>query len=250
MTDKDLIKRIKGLREITPNDEWINDSRSKLMTEIGLEEGADFMGIGFFQWLRHPQAVALATCLVVIFLGGPWLSLKASQSSLPGDLLYSVKKIGEDAQLIITSRENEINLQTEFASRRLEELIKINDDILSPEDIKTEKTKQAINNLRESLAKIKDNVSNVSKENMAAVSERTQRIEENLNKTKNEVSLLVRQDIEEAEKDIEDVKSKILAVLSGNIDENEESNASTTDEETLIFLDNDTETTTDETIEE
>ena len=247
MTDKDLIKKIKSLKGISPDKEWMNSARNELITEIGLNKEADFMGIGFFQWLKHPQAIALATCLVLIFFCGPWLSLKASQSSLPGDLLYSVKKISEDAQIIITSDDEKIELQAEFANRRLEELNKISENSFSQEE-KTEKTKQLINDFKSNLAQIKENVSNAPKERVVSVARKTKEIEKDLSRTKEDISEEIKQELAGAEKAIDDVKNQILTVLTGE-GENNENTASSTDEEIIIFLKDRAETTTPEIIE-
>lgn len=240
MTDNDLIKKIKGLKGISPNVEWMDSTRNELISKIELNE-ADFMRIGFFQWLKQPQAVALTLCLALILFGGPWMTLKASQSSLPGDLLYSVKKISEGVQTTIASDSGKVGLQAEFASRRLEELNKITYDSYSSEE-KTEKSAQVMDAFKDSLAKVSQNVGKVSKEEAVAVAETTKKIEESLKRTENEISEEIK---EIAEKALEDVKSHILAVLTEDED-NKESNASTTDEEILIFLG----TTTDEIIEE
>jgi len=248
MTDKDLIKKIRELKRIEPNVGWMDSTRNELITKIELNEGADFVKIGFFQWLKQPQVVALTLCLALILFGGPWMTLKASQSSLPGDLLYSVKKISEDVQTTIASDSGRVGLQAEFASRRLEELNKITYDSSSLEE-KTKKSEQVINNFKDNLAQVSQNVNKISKEEAVIVAQTTKKIEESLKRTENEISSEIK---EIAEKAIDNVKYQILAVLTENNSENGETNASTTDKEILIFLEdveNVTETTTDEIIE-
>jgi len=237
MTDKDLIKKIKGLRGIRPAQEWLDSTRHNLITQIDFDKHAHFS----FNWLKQPQMAALVICLVIIFIGGPWLSMKASQTSLPGELLYSVKKISEDVQATVASDSAKANLQAEFANRRLEELNKITDNSFSPEE-KTQKTKQIISDFKDNLAQISQNVSKVPKEGIAAVAERTKKIQENLDKTKQGISSEVERELAEAEKAIEEVKYQILTALVENEQENNQDTASTT--EVIIFLKDAIETTT------
>lgn len=249
MTDKDLIKKLKGLNEIKPSKNWLNSARNNLLAEINLKEETNeglMLNSGFLNWLKQPQAVALTICLSIIFFGGPWMTLKASQSSLPGDLLYSVKKISEGVQTTIASDSSEVSLQAEFANRRLEELNKITYNSFSSEE-KTKKTDQVMDDFNNNLAKMSQNVSTISKEEAVVIAQKTKKIEESLKRTEDGISAEVK---EIAKKAIDDVKYQILAVLTENRDENGENNASTTDKEILIFLEDKTVSTTEEIIEE
>lgn len=241
MNNNDLIKKIKGLKEIKPSEEWLNSTRHNLMTEIGFDEDTFFS----FNWLKQPQAVALTICLALILFGGPWMTLKASQSSLPGDLLYSVKKISEDVQTTIASDSSKVGLQAEFAGRRLEELNKVTYNSYSSEE-KTEKSAKLMNDFKDNLAQVSQNVNKVSKEEAVVIAQKTQKIEESLKRTEDGISSEVKGI---AEKAINDVKYQILAVLTENEDNNGETNASSTDQEILIFLEDATGTTTEEIIE-
>ena len=73
--EKDLIKKIKELKQIEPSSEWMNSTRHNLMTQIKIDENANMYNIGFFQWIPQPQSFALAFCLMIMFLGGPWLAI-------------------------------------------------------------------------------------------------------------------------------------------------------------------------------
>ncbi len=241
MTDNDLIKKIKGLKEIKPSEEWLDSTRHNLMTEINFNEDTFFS----FNWLKQPQAFALTICLALILFGGPWMTLKASQSSLPGDLLYSVKKASEGVQTTIASNGDKVSLQVEFAERRLEELNKIAYDSYSSEE-KTEKSAKLMNDFKNNLAKVSQNVNKISKKEAVAVAETTKKIEESLKRTEDGISEEIKGIAETA---IDDVKSHILAVLTEDDEENKDNNASSTDKEILIFLEDTAGTTTEEVLE-
>ena len=175
------------------------------------------------------------------------MTIKASQSSLPGELLYSVKKISEGVQTTIVSDGGKAGLQAEFAGRRLEELNKITYDSSSSEE-KTEKSGVVVNKFKDNLAQISQNVSMGSKDEIVAVALQTKRLEEKLEKTTGEISSEVK---EIAEKAIDEAKSKILAALVEDGERNnDQENASSTDKEILIFLNDKTEIIIDENTEE
>lgn len=256
MSDKKLIKKIKELKSIQPSSEWLNLTRHNLVSQINFEEEAGSK-TGFFilftKWLKQPQSAALTACLLLIFVGGPWLMVKASQASLPGETLYSVKKISEGVQTTVASGNNKAKLQVEFASRRLEELNKISTDSFSTAE-KTEKTKQIVSDFKDKLASVGLQVNNISKEEVVVVAKKTKKLKEDLARTKEEMPLDVKDDLVAAEKAIEEISHQILTVLVKESQENPEGTATTTlDKETLIFLeetDSGIMTTTEEIINE
>jgi len=196
--------------------------------------------------------MALVICLVLIFVGGPWLMIKASQASLPGEALYSVKKISEEVQTTVASENTKAKLQVEFAGRRLEELSKITGDSFTSEE-KTEKAKQVVNDFKDKLAGASLHVGKISREEAIAMAKEAKKIKENLEKTKEEVSLEIQTELAEAEKVIEEINHQILTVLVKESQESEETATTTLDQEILIFLeetDSGTMTTTEEVINE
>jgi hypothetical protein len=236
MTEQELIQRIKELKKIQPSQQWLDLARHNLITQISFKEESLKPKAGFLNWLKEPQSIALVICLILIFIGGPWLVVKASQASLPGELLYPVKRITEEVQTTVASKDSKVQLQTEFAFRRLEELTKIAEDPFFPEE-KTEKAKQVISDFRGNLAGISQHVSKISKEQAVAVAKKTKKLKEDLNKTKEEVPLDVKDDLAEAEKVIEEINHQILAALTKDSQESAEGTATTTlDQEVLIFL--------------
>jgi len=253
MTDKELIGKIKDLRKIQPSQDWLNLGQQDLIARINFEEEdeglkANFgLFIDFLSWFKHPQSVALAVCLFTIFIGGPWLAVKASQQSLPGELLYSVKKVSEQVQVKVSPKGSKTQLQVEFAVRRLEELGKITDDSFTLEE-KTEKAKTVANDFKNKLVDASINLDNITKEEAIAVAKKTKKIQEDLSKTKEEAPLIAQADLAEAEKTLEEINSRVLAVLtSDNADNTDIGEVSTsTDQEILIWLEEMEATSTDE----
>ena len=81
----------------------------------------------FYLWdFSHQMLRPLATAAVFVFLvAGGWVgAVNASMGTLPGDALYPVKLGMEKAQLALaTSDSQRAALQTEFTSRRLDEMV-------------------------------------------------------------------------------------------------------------------------------
>jgi hypothetical protein len=65
------------------------------------------------------QAVLIVTVLLSLISGG---SVLASENTVPGDFLYPLKMIVEEARLVITGEEKDATLHLQFAERRLREV--------------------------------------------------------------------------------------------------------------------------------
>ncbi|MBA3944840.1 MAG: hypothetical protein H0X37_09795 [Herpetosiphonaceae bacterium] len=72
------------------------------------------------------QPVLLLALLLMFVLGGFGGSVAIAQASLPGDVLYGLKRTSEQARLqIATSHEQRATLYLTFASRRVNELVQL-----------------------------------------------------------------------------------------------------------------------------
>jgi len=234
--EQDLIKKIKQLKKIQPSQEWLDSTRLELAS-IAAPSNQE-LSLNPFNWFRgfQLQPVALVSCLLLIFTAGPWLTLKASQTSLPGDVLYSVKRASEGIQTTVASDDSKAQLQVEFASRRLEELTKITGDSLTSEE-KSERVKKVVDNLRDNLAEASVYAAQASKENAMVVAKKTKSIKEELAQNREDVSLEVQNELAEAEKVIEEINHQVLTVLVKDSRRNTEGTViSPDDEEILIFL--------------
>jgi len=239
MTDKDLIKNLRKLDKVQPSRQWLALLRRNLITQIDYdikrEKSARF---GFlFGWLGGFQTMALAVSSLFILFVGPWLTLKAAENSLPGDLLYSIKKASEGVQKTVANSEEKPRLQVEFASRRLEELSKVNQDIDDSSSEKTEKSREIIGDFKDNLANVSQQIRDISsKDKAVVVAQETKKLKENLERAKDEAPLEVKDDIAEAEKSIEKINEEILTVLTIDKEKGENIATTTLDQEIIIYL--------------
>jgi hypothetical protein len=231
MKNQDIIKKLRKLENIQPSQEWQGLTRDNLINQIRWENRADQRHSGVFSWLKSFQPVALVICLLMIFVGGPWLTVMASRVSLPGDILYSVKRASENIQKKVVSKEKQSGLDIEFANRRLEEFSRITD--LGEKD---GKAKKVINDFKSNLSDVSVGLDDISKEEALAVAKKTIKMKEDLDKVKEEAPIDVQEDLIEAEKVIEEINNQILAVLTGDGEITENNATTTPDQEILIIL--------------
>lgn len=123
MIEKDLIAKIKELRQIKPRQDWVVLTKQKILSEKP-EFVRDRVSIGFEEILAgikfiFSHKLAFATLTAVFVLIG---TFGFAQNSVPGDLLYSVKKITEQTQRTFIP-EKEFNIK--IVNNRLDDLIKI-----------------------------------------------------------------------------------------------------------------------------
>jgi len=114
MTQNELIGKIRELRQIKPRKDWVLLTKTQI---LGQEETPKFELFPFFK-------PAYAGLFFLLLLAG---LIEFSQGALPGDPLYSLKRITEKAQAVFVSKEEQPKLQLELTSKRLEELNKVAD---------------------------------------------------------------------------------------------------------------------------
>jgi len=114
MTQNELIGKIRELRQIKPRKDWVLLIKTQI---LGQEETPKFELFPFFK-------PAYAGLFFLLLLAG---LIEFSQGALPGDPLYSLKRITEKAQAVFVSKEEQPKLQLELTSKRLEELNKVAD---------------------------------------------------------------------------------------------------------------------------
>ncbi|MCK4520273.1 hypothetical protein KAT95_00155 [Candidatus Parcubacteria bacterium] len=121
MTEKELIKKLKKLQEIKPSQDWVVLTKNQILSDNKdnkVKESFISQFISVFNvrpYLKPAFATALCFCLL-------FTVFSFAENALPGDLLYSVKKIGEKTKLSLTSEEGRTNAQLDLTQRKLNEL--------------------------------------------------------------------------------------------------------------------------------
>ena len=121
MQEKDLIRQLKELREIEPRKDWVLFTKKRIFAgEAETEPKAGL--ISFLPLFRYKLAFApIVSVLIIIGLFG------FAQKTVPGDFLFSVKKVAETAQVTFSSEIEKPRTHLKLANKRLEELSRIAD---------------------------------------------------------------------------------------------------------------------------
>ena len=176
MNDKKLIAQLQELKQIKPRKDWVVSLKKEIIGEQP-KFGSQILSI--FEVLpkilfQRKLAYAFAFCLVVL-IG----MFGFAQNTVPGDLLFPVKKIAEQSQGALLSGVEQSLYNLDIANRRLEDLANI---------IKTNRT----GNVASAIQEVKDGINQVAKNmpsnanDFTSIATRVQKIQQ----TKREVETL------------------------------------------------------------
>lgn len=83
---------------------------------------------GFAEWFKYFRVAIIPIALVVVLIGGRTI-VDATEGSLPGEKLYSLKRATETARLSLTRDQDKVaNLHVEFMQNRIDEVKKAADE--------------------------------------------------------------------------------------------------------------------------
>ena len=150
MTEADLVKKIQELKKIRPRKDWVVLTKSQILGEEPK--------ILFFPFFK--PALATITALGILFG-----IFSLAQNSLPGDILYPIKKITEKSQAVFVSEEELPKYNLEIANKRLEEL----NEIAQTNQVK--KLAPAINEVQASVSEAAKNLVKLKKVDKKIVEE-------------------------------------------------------------------------------
>jgi len=163
MTEAELIKKIKTLREIKPRKDWVLLTKSQILGDVEVRP-QPFL-FPFFK-------PAYAGVFVVLLLIGLF---EFSQSALPGDPLYFLKRVSEKAVASFTPQEQKSRVNLESANKRLEELNQI------AQNNEVKKLAPAMNEFQANVSEAVKNLVNVKRVDEGLVAQ-TKKLEENKEK--------------------------------------------------------------------
>lgn len=138
-TEKQLIAKLKGLGQIEPRKDWVLSTKNRILGET---THSSVEGILFNLFFRPKLALAGVLSALVVFI-----LFSVSQNSLPGDPLYSIKKISEQTEGVFVTSRQAPQVQLEIVNRRLAELARI------AESNQVKKLAPAINEYQASLVR-------------------------------------------------------------------------------------------------
>ena len=116
MKEREVINKIKSLRKIEPNENWVSLIKSEIFNNSQEETFSSFTYRFLFS---KSMTTAFVTLGFVAFI------FVSAQGAYPGDPLYSVKRATEKGNAIFVSQENKSDFNFRMANKRLEEISEI-----------------------------------------------------------------------------------------------------------------------------
>ena len=194
MTEKELIGKIRELRQIKPRKDWVLSTKTQILGEEPRLE--------IFPFFRP----AYAGVFVVLLLIGLF---EFSQSALPGEPLYVLKRISEKAVVSLTPQEQKSKVNLESANKRLEELNQI------AQNNEVKKLAPAMSEFQANISEAAKNLVNVKKVDKEIIAQ-TQKLEENKEKVEQVLSTKIEtEELDNAlgqlvEREIKDLEERTL----------------------------------------
>ncbi len=154
MKEKELIAKLRKLRQIKPSQEWAILTKGQILGQEEKYENPATIVLSTFRMIfAKPAYAGLAVVFVFLGLFG---TFAFAQKSLPGDKLYLMKKISERVQAVFVSEEDLPIAQLELTNKRLEELAKI------AQENRVKNLPSAINETRASISEANKNLAKAS----------------------------------------------------------------------------------------
>lgn len=167
------LKRVRhATNQVAPDSAWTNKMRETLLMQaadslsrerVSTSETAraffqQFVPARFVEAMRGP---ALAVLSIIGFIaGGSIASVSAAEQSIPGDFLYPLKIVREQASIMLAkSKTDKLKLKTEFVGRRVEEMKTI---AASNSPKKEERLKESVEVLKRDVNTVKEQLADAN----------------------------------------------------------------------------------------
>jgi hypothetical protein len=193
LSEKELIARIKELRQIRPRKDWVSLTKRDI---LGQEPG-----LLFFPYFKPVFAGVIAASFLFVTFG-------FAQSSLPGDFLYPIKKISEKGQAVFVSDEEKPAFQIKMANERLEDLSKAQAKNLAPT---ISEFQASVSEAAKDLTEIEAAPSNPV--TIKKIVEETKKLEENKEKAKSRGVVIEGEETEEFDNALAQVVGSLIEDL-------------------------------------
>jgi len=125
-SEKELINRIKNLKEIKPDKEWVISCKARIMGQSAARQESPFIILAKNFVFQYRAALAG----LVLMIGATGGMLAVAQTALPGEPLYGLKKIAEKSIAAVMGQDDRATANLRLAAKRLEEI-----DIISQKNL-------------------------------------------------------------------------------------------------------------------
>ncbi len=169
MREKELIKKIKKLRQIKPRQDWVVLAKREILERSPEIERTPpqrrtrFIEVlEVFSSLFAPKRLAYATLTLLFILIG---TFGFAQNTVPGDLLFPLRKVTEKGQSLFVSEKGQLKYDFELVNKRLEDLTKI------VQKYETERIEPATEELQATITEAAEKLTQKTEQNPKAIRE-------------------------------------------------------------------------------
>lgn len=205
--------------------EFLAEQRRALMLAIGNNPDAPQRAYGWRDYIAYYREMAGprfvrnlggAAAVIAVLMGGWLTTVSAASRSLPGDPLYGLKIVSEQAQLRLASLEQRAILHTEFAERRLYEAAALQDgDTASTEVVlqAVEAFKNEVSSANDDLQALQSSASPSAAATASAVEVKLNQLDAVLDKAVAAVNDEISTEVQEAKDVSREVQSVAVSVI-------------------------------------
>ena len=202
MQEKDLIKNLKDLKQIKPNQDWAFWLKSNILeTKPQSHLYKPKVKLAIFSFISKYQKVLIPSLMAFFFV----FSFTFAQTTLPGSVLYPIKTLTQNAKIYLASENTKPVVRLEVAKVRMEDLGKVKNH---------EKEISVIaKDIGKDLEIVSQEIKNINNAQVALnTSRHIQEESKNLEELASNISLDDK-GMEEFDKDVEDFKSEVFAYI-------------------------------------
>ena len=170
MQEKQLINKLRELQQIKPRKDWVILAKNQILgadlvrntNTVKAVQKRDWLEIlGFLPALIYQRKLAYAFATFLFVVAGMF---GFAQYTMPGDMLFSVRKMTEQSQTAFVPQENQLKGNFETANRRLDDLTRV------VKDKKIENIAPAIREFQVSISQVtKDLINGINQKDSQSV---------------------------------------------------------------------------------
>ncbi len=206
MNEKNLIEQLKEFKTIKPNNDWVNWLKANLL-EIKPNNILERPRVKLvsFSFIKNRSFIPVLLGLFMI------VSFSFAQVSLPGNILYPIKTLTQDARIYLSSDQAKPMVRLEIAKSRMEDLSKIQNH--------EKEIKEMVKTINKDLELVPQEIKKINKKQVALdVSKNIQEKSKDLQGMADRI-VLEENDKQELTKTVENTQSQVLALIIETTDE-------------------------------
>ena len=209
MQEKDIIKKISEFKKIQPNHDWVIWLKANIL-EIkpqNLLHEKPRVRLASFSFINKYQKAFIPAFLGLFFV----FSFSFAQIALPGNILYPIKTLTQDAKIYFASENTKPVVRLEVAKARMEDLSKVQNH--------EQEISEIVKIIKKDLGLVPQEIKKIDKKQIALdVSKDVQERSKDLQVMADKI-ILEENDKEELSRTVKNAQSQVLALIMETTEE-------------------------------